>query len=427
MWLCRARLASIAVEYDAARHAEVRAHVERLTPLAARATSSRARWSANARCWTIASGPHAGLRQIEARVAALSAQRDSLAFSEEVYAELRDRHEQAATELRAAELTAVAARLGPSPRRWTALDVRGARARGVAQERSAPRASDKERRLHEELDRAFSDLRTDLNQSCAPRSPTWRAAYLRELTDGRYSEIELDDQYNVTVLEDGDSEAGHLRRRRGSSEPRASACNLRDDRGARRSELLTAHPRRGVRVARRGAPPQRRGPVARLQDRFEQVILITHIESVRDGLDRVISVRYDEESGVSRVERPRRRAVSTVRCARRSGGLMATSRVLAPATDRGPFRAAARRDHRTESGVQRRVHGAVPARWDGRRPRPVPQSGDLALRDRGRGRGRDALARRARSHRRVQHGAPLGQPRAGWVHSPCERSIRAPG
>jgi exonuclease SbcC len=40
----------------------------------------------------------------------------------------------------------------------------------------------------------------------------------------------------------------------------------------------------------------------RLQDRFEQVILITHIESVRDGLDRVVSVRYDEEAGISRVE-----------------------------------------------------------------------------------------------------------------------------
>ena len=40
----------------------------------------------------------------------------------------------------------------------------------------------------------------------------------------------------------------------------------------------------------------------RLQDRFEQVILITHIESVREGLDRVIAVRYDPESGASVVE-----------------------------------------------------------------------------------------------------------------------------
>jgi exonuclease SbcC len=40
----------------------------------------------------------------------------------------------------------------------------------------------------------------------------------------------------------------------------------------------------------------------RLQGRFEQVILITHIEQVREGVDRVISVRYDEETGCSVVE-----------------------------------------------------------------------------------------------------------------------------
>ena len=47
----------------------------------------------------------------------------------------------------------------------------------------------------------------------------------------------------------------------------------------------------------------------RLQDRFEQVILITHIESVREGLDRVVTVRYDEESGASASIRERARAI----------------------------------------------------------------------------------------------------------------------
>jgi exonuclease SbcC len=36
-----------------------------------------------------------------------------------------------------------------------------------------------------------------------------------------------------------------------------------------------------------------------LQDRFEQVILITHIEPVREGLDRVITVSYDADNGSS--------------------------------------------------------------------------------------------------------------------------------
>jgi DNA repair protein SbcC/Rad50 len=42
----------------------------------------------------------------------------------------------------------------------------------------------------------------------------------------------------------------------------------------------------------------------RLHDRFDQVIVITHIDSVRDGLDRVISVRYDESRGTSVVDAP---------------------------------------------------------------------------------------------------------------------------
>jgi exonuclease SbcC len=37
----------------------------------------------------------------------------------------------------------------------------------------------------------------------------------------------------------------------------------------------------------------------RLHDRFEQVIVITHIEQVREGLDRVLLVRFDETRGCS--------------------------------------------------------------------------------------------------------------------------------
>jgi exonuclease SbcC len=38
----------------------------------------------------------------------------------------------------------------------------------------------------------------------------------------------------------------------------------------------------------------------RLSDRFPQVILITHIESVREGFDRVIRLSYDVEQRVAR-------------------------------------------------------------------------------------------------------------------------------
>jgi exonuclease SbcC len=49
---------------------------------------------------------------------------------------------------------------------------------------------------------------------------------------------------------------------------------------------------------------ERRGAVVdllrNLADRFPQVILITHVESVREGFDRIIRLTYDVEQRVSR-------------------------------------------------------------------------------------------------------------------------------
>ena len=46
-----------------------------------------------------------------------------------------------------------------------------------------------------------------------------------------------------------------------------------------------------------------------LTGRFEQVILISHIEGIRDGLDHVVRCTFDERSGASRVEMEEARVV----------------------------------------------------------------------------------------------------------------------
>jgi exonuclease SbcC len=40
----------------------------------------------------------------------------------------------------------------------------------------------------------------------------------------------------------------------------------------------------------------------RLDDRFDQVILITHVDGLRESLDQVLSVSFDERTGTSVVE-----------------------------------------------------------------------------------------------------------------------------
>ncbi|HET9776301.1 MAG TPA: SbcC/MukB-like Walker B domain-containing protein, partial [Gemmatimonadaceae bacterium] len=156
-----------------------------------------------------------------------------------------------------------------------------------------------DRRLHDELDRAFSDLRTDLNYQLRPELSELASAFLSELTDARYTEMELDDQYNIVILEDGipkpvlsggEEDLANLVLRLAISQMIAERA------GQSFSLLILDEVFGSLDEARRfNVVELLRG----LQDRFEQVILITHIEPVREGLDRVISVTYDAELGHS--------------------------------------------------------------------------------------------------------------------------------
>ena len=167
--------------------------------------------------------------------------------------------------------------------------------------RQAHARLESEKRLHDELDRFYTDLRTDLNVKLRPELSDLASGFLETLTDGRYSELQLDDQYNVVVVEDrvpktvisgGEEDLTHLVLRLAISQMIAERA------GQAFSLLVLDEVFGSLDDARRHGVVQL---LRRLQDRFEQVILITHIESVRDELDRVILVEYDEETGASRV------------------------------------------------------------------------------------------------------------------------------
>jgi exonuclease SbcC len=125
------------------------------------------------------------------------------------------------------------------------------------------------------------------------------SAFLSELTDARYTELELDDQYNIVILEDGipkpvlsggEEDLANLVLRLAISQMIAERA------GQSFSLLILDEVFGSLDEARRfNVVELLRG----LQDRFEQVILITHIEPVREGLDRVISVSYDADQGHS--------------------------------------------------------------------------------------------------------------------------------
>jgi exonuclease SbcC len=287
--------------YDAARHQAARRELERLRPLDARATRLATQLERRGTLQAEREGVAAGVASANLLVATLAARRDLLSFSEQGYADLRARHDGAAGELRSAELDAVAAS-GEMATAQAAVEraeqarVELDRARGTLD------ALDRQKRLHDELDRAYTDLRTDLNVQLRPEMSELASAFLTELTDARYDELELDDSYNLTVLEDGVPKPVIS----GGEQDIANLClrlaisQMIAERAGQTFSLLILDEVFGSldESRRQNVVELLRG----LQDRFEQVILITHIEQVREGLDRVISVRYDEERGCSVVE-----------------------------------------------------------------------------------------------------------------------------
>src|SRR5204863_261330 len=58
-------------------------------------------------------------------------------------------------------------------------------------------------RLHHELDRAFGDLRAELNAAMRPEIAELASGFLADLTDGRYEAVDLNDDYLVTIIDDG--------------------------------------------------------------------------------------------------------------------------------------------------------------------------------------------------------------------------------
>jgi exonuclease SbcC len=293
-------LDAIPAGYDARRHELVRLEIDRLMPLDAKVTRLSAQIEREQTLLREQSQVLANAAQLSARIAEIRTRRDAITVSESDFATLRAEHERAMAEVRAAELAVVSAD-GNTQAAVMAMEVASGAAKELAERQRLLGELTVHKRLHDELDRAYTDLRTDLNFQLRPELSELASAFLAELTDGRYDELELDDQYNILVLEDGRPKPVIS----GGEEDlanlvlRLAISQMIAERAGQPFSLLILDEIFG------SLDELRRASVLdllrRLNDRFEQVILITHIDSVRDMLDHVITVRYDPEQGSSTV------------------------------------------------------------------------------------------------------------------------------
>ncbi|MFZ9690249.1 MAG: AAA family ATPase, partial [Phycisphaerales bacterium] len=198
-----AQLSGPEASYDGARHEQVRQELSRLDPLRRE---------------------HDGLAAVVARAEALGAEvtqaEQAKSAAEAQQAELRARCDELRWDevefrrVEAAVSAAGAAAIAATTARERGEErVAGAeRLRELAVQRHADRAAKaalartiaEELALLDELERAFGDLRTELVLQLRPELAERAAGFLQQLTRGRYADLELDEDYVATIVEDGE-------------------------------------------------------------------------------------------------------------------------------------------------------------------------------------------------------------------------------
>ncbi len=294
----RAELAELPAGYDAARHQQVAARWRALREIEQQAVrfeqvlerrSEREKEHGEA-----ASRAHAALLRLQTAAALLA----ELAFDERQFEQLRTQHEQSARSLHQSEIALTDARA-----RYEGAREHLARVKAEAQEAAENRARLQELELdvkhHVELDNALQQLRQELNARVRPELSDLASAFLSDVTDGRYSGVEIDENYNVIVLDEGEEKPVIS----GGEEDIANLVlriaisqMIAERAGQRLSVLFLDEVFGSLDLERRDNVVQL---LHRLEDRFEQVVLITHVETIREGLDHAIRVSFDERTGAS--------------------------------------------------------------------------------------------------------------------------------
>lgn len=296
----RRQLGELPSGYDHTRHTALRGDVARLGEIERRIARLSGLLEREAPTRNEFADAETRLNEARLRQQSIQSQRQALPVDETAYLAVRTEYENSDASARAAELEAVAA-LGDVARAQAELEAAEGRRRDLTRLTTRLDLLEADKRLHDELDRTYSDLRTDLNQQLRPELAEIAGGFLRTLTDGRYSALEFDDDYNVIVLENelpkvvvsgGEEDLCNLVLRLAISQMIAERA------GQAFSLLILDEVFGSLDETRRDNVIEL---LRRLQDRFEQVIVITHIEQVREGLDRVLMVRYNADTGAATV------------------------------------------------------------------------------------------------------------------------------
>lgn len=155
--------------------------------------------------------------------------------------------------------------------------------------------------LIQEIDNAFTDMRQHFTEEIRPQLADAASIFLNQLTDGRYNTIEIDPKYNVIVLADGDRKPVIS----GGEEDIVNLClrlaisQMITERSGQPFSLLILDEVFG------SLDDGRRNNVLTLlnalEQQFEQVLIISHLDSIKDNLNHTIRLEFNAKDQCSQI------------------------------------------------------------------------------------------------------------------------------
>ena len=148
---------------------------------------------------------------------------------------------------------------------------------------------------------ALDKLKAELNDRIRPELESVASEFLAAMTDGRYSVLEINESYSAVIRDDGELKpviSG------GENDVvnlalRLAVSQMIADRAGQSFSLLVLDEVFGSldKIRRDNVV----GLMQNLKNRFEQIIVITHIEDIHDATDSCLWVEYDEQTKISRL------------------------------------------------------------------------------------------------------------------------------
>lgn len=297
------RLSNLPTDYDAERHHALRQQAEQLQPLYEEALQLlpiiRQRDELRQQIETAKTELNEKSTQLEQ----VETQIQQLGYSEAVYLQASHAHQEAEQRVNTLERS-LAARRAEYEERLKLRDLLKTQLEQIAQLQQQLREKERELMLHQTLRKALQDFRTELNTRLRPMLASIATEFLSALTNGRYTELDIDEEYRFTVIDEGHRKAVIS----GGEEDivnlslRLALARLITERAGQPLSLLILD------EVFASLDAERRQNVMELLNNlrnwFDQILVISHFEEINEAADRCLRVRRNPQTRASELVEP---------------------------------------------------------------------------------------------------------------------------